>query len=110
MPRGVDGFRMALELGRTGDAGPDVFVGDGVGVFCCDVDVLGCEGCGEFVCPDGVLGLVWLLGAMGIGEDRKEKERIPCFEFFPMRIIFNARDHKAGKMAILVCDDISETV
>jgi len=37
----IDGTRMALELRRAGSAGPDVFVGDGVGVFGCDVDVLG---------------------------------------------------------------------
>lgn len=52
----IDGFGVALILGRAerGGAGPDVLVGDVVGVFCGDVDgvvsILG-ECGGEVVGP-----------------------------------------------------------
>lgn len=40
MPCRVDALRMPLKLGTADVACPDVLVGDGVAVFCSDVDVL----------------------------------------------------------------------
>lgn len=43
---------MALEFHAARHAGPDVFVGDGVAVFDCDMDVAVGERGGAFTGPD----------------------------------------------------------
>lgn len=43
---------MALKFHTTRRAGPDVFVGDDVAVFGCDMDVTVGEGGGAFAGPD----------------------------------------------------------
>ena len=49
--RRVDAFRVALELCPADGAGPDVLVGDGVGVFGGDGDVAVSEGVRDFLGP-----------------------------------------------------------
>ena len=58
MPTGIDGARVSLEFEAAEGAGPDVFVGDGVGVLGGDVDVEVGEEVGCFSGPVGEVGLV----------------------------------------------------
>lgn len=51
MARGVNGFGVAGEFSGAGCAGPDVFVGDGVGVFGGYGDGAVGKGAGDFVGP-----------------------------------------------------------
>ena len=53
MARRIDGLGVALVFGAAGGAGPDVFVGDGVGVFGGYFDAAVGEGAGAFGCPVG---------------------------------------------------------
>ena len=98
---------MAFELDAAGGvrAGPDIFVGDGVGVLGCDLDAAVGEGVGAFLGPMRV-GLEEVVGGEGGLLRLWMGGGVPLFEFFAVGGVSDAADHEVCEMAVFVGEDV----